>query len=234
MERGQQWSHGQGVYRPRAAAGGNLEPGARTSSWPGIVTDAVRAPLNDRYSGEAMSYEAEIDRVARDLQRMRVEYERFLAGVKDSRHEELKAQVVGRLKALRNSNIQSIAENFRLGTLEAQYNAYLELYGRRIREREEGPVAAPHLVERRPVYDPLAGVTVGPEPETGALEAIYRGLYSRAAKPADLDAFRGYLAAQIESIRDKTGCEQVQFRVAAENGKLKLKAKPIGASRAPA
>ena len=40
-------------------------------------------------------------------------------------------------------------------------------------------------------------------------------------------AFRGYLAQQIESIRLKTGCDAVQFRIATEDGKLKLKAKPV-------
>jgi len=45
----------------------------------------------------------------------------------------------------------------------------------------------------------------------------------------ELEAFRGYISRQIESIRIKTGCDAVQFRLATEEGKLKLKAKPVGA-----
>jgi hypothetical protein len=44
----------------------------------------------------------------------------------------------------------------------------------------------------------------------------------------DLDTFRGYLQKQMTQIRDKTGCDAVQFRVVNEDGKVKLKAKPVG------
>jgi hypothetical protein len=67
--------------------------------------------------------------------------------------------------------------------------------------------------------------------EPDAVAALYGALSrQKSGAPAmELDAFRGYLARQIESIRIKTGCEAVQFRLAAEEGKLKLKAKPVGA-----
>jgi hypothetical protein len=67
------------------------------------------------------------------------------------------------------------------------------------------------------------------EPE--AVAALYGALTrEQGGTPAmQLDAFRGYLARQIEGIRLKTGCEAVQFRLASEDGKLKLKARPVGA-----
>ena len=43
----------------------------------------------------------------------------------------------------------------------------------------------------------------------------------------DLDSFEKYLARQIAALREKTGCDQVQFRLAEEEGKLKLKARPV-------
>ena len=43
----------------------------------------------------------------------------------------------------------------------------------------------------------------------------------------DLDAFATYLARQQQLIRDRTGCDQVSFRIVEENGKKKLKAKPV-------
>ena len=43
----------------------------------------------------------------------------------------------------------------------------------------------------------------------------------------DLDRFGAYLERQAEAIRSKTGCREIQFRVAVEDGKMKLKAKPI-------
>ena len=49
-----------------------------------------------------------------------------------------------------------------------------------------------------------------------------------AAAKLDLESFRSYLARQIEEIRAKTGAEQVQFRLTEEQGKVKLKARPVG------
>ena len=43
----------------------------------------------------------------------------------------------------------------------------------------------------------------------------------------DLERFGAYLERQAESIRSKTGCREIQFRLAVEDGKMKLKAKPI-------
>jgi hypothetical protein len=33
----------------------------------------------------------------------------------------------------------------------------------------------------------------------------------------------------VSAIREKTGCSEVQFRLAAEDGKIKLKARPVAA-----
>ena len=43
----------------------------------------------------------------------------------------------------------------------------------------------------------------------------------------DLGRFRAYLDRQAEVIRKKTGCAEIQFRIAVEEGKMKLKAKPL-------
>jgi hypothetical protein len=62
--------------------------------------------------------------------------------------------------------------------------------------------------------------------DPGAVEALWQGLSGGGAQ-VELDTFRGYLARQIEQIRDRTGSGSVQFRVVKEKGRLKLKAKPV-------
>ena len=47
-----------------------------------------------------------------------------------------------------------------------------------------------------------------------------------AARRPTFDSFQSYLKKQASQIRKKTGCEQVRFRIASEDGQLKLKAKP--------
>ena len=75
-------------------------------------------------------------------------------------------------------------------------------------------------------------VLMGPgpcNPYPEAVEALYNGLASRPGDGPkfDLDSFEKYLARQVAALREKTGCDQVQFRLAEEDGKLKLKARPV-------
>ena len=136
------------------------------------------------------------------------------------------------LRELRSANLRSAADQFRLSALEARFNSYNELNHRRLRDREEGrsgKAAAP-TGGATPPLDPLHGVVVTDRIEEEPVSVLYEALArQQAGAPSlDRDTFRQYIARQVELIRVKTGCESVQFRLAAEDGKLKLKAKPVG------
>ena len=180
----------------------------------------------------------QLDLLADGIEKFKIEFERFLAGATVIPPDEGKAKLVRELRELRNANLRASADQFRLASLEARFNSYSELFNRRLRDREEGrgarPVrAAAATPERR--FDALSGVVVTDRLEAEAVDALYQTLTRRMQEPAaagaapamGLDTFRGYLSQQIESIRLKTGCEAVQFRIATEDGKLKLKAKPV-------
>lgn len=173
-----------------------------------------------------------LDRLARDLRQLQVDYERFFNGALPLPPEELRNAVQAQLKALRNANITSASDNFRLGDLEARYNTYNELFNRRLREREEGPRGSrPALPPPPRHFDVERGIVVAGGVEPEAAEALYQGLAAGGeAGRFDLGTFHSYLERQAAAIRAKTGCEGVQFRLAREDGKLKLKARPIGAS----
>ncbi len=177
-----------------------------------------------------------LDLVADSIDKFKIEFERFLAGATVIPPDEHKARLVRDLRELRTANLRTAADQFRLTALEARFNSYSELFNRRLRDREEGrgvrhprSLAAP--VERR--LDAVTGVIVTDRLEAEAVDALYQTLTQRVSESSSqpamgLDTFRGYLSQQIESIRLKTGCEAVQFRIASEDGKLKLKAKPVG------
>jgi hypothetical protein len=135
------------------------------------------------------------------------------------------------MRRLRALNMRRAVDRFRFGSLEAQLASYGEMYQRRVRAVEEGKVAPrPHAAAppRPSHFDVEAGVAVGSLRDTDAVEALFRGL--RARNPAttmDLSAFGSYLAKQMAQIQEKTGCTTVQFRLVEEEGKVKLKAKPL-------
>ena len=182
----------------------------------------------------------QLDLVADGIEKFKIEFERFLAGATVVPPDDHKAKLMRDLRELRTANLRTSADQFRLASLEARFNSYSELFNRRLRDREEGRGARPTRAaaaapERR--LDATSGVVVTDRLEAEAVAALYQTLTRRvsdaagggagAAPTMELDTFRGYLSQQIESIRLKTGCEAVQFRIASEDGKLKLKAKPV-------
>ncbi|HVS03953.1 MAG TPA: MXAN_5187 C-terminal domain-containing protein [Thermoanaerobaculia bacterium] len=180
--------------------------------------------------------ERQIGRLARDVQELRVEFQRFLSGDRGVPPEELRTRIRGELGRLRNVNLKSAADRFRLGAIEAQFNSYDEMFGRRLRQLEEGrgPHPRPSLGER-PGYDVGQGVLISDSPPRGAVEALFGGLAERGARTThfDLESFRAYLQRQVGEIRRKTGCQAVQFRLVSEGGKVKIKARPMMATSDP-
>lgn len=175
--------------------------------------------------------EARLARVADLVERFRIEAERYFSGAIELPPEELKHQIQRALRDLRSVSLRSAVEQFRMGSLEARFNTLSELYGRRLRDREEGRGAA---VRSRPVaaaaprYDAEAGIVFGRDADGAAVEALFAGLAKAGgAARLDLESFRGYLEKQAAEIRAKTGAERVQFRLAQEEGKIKLKARPV-------
>lgn len=178
----------------------------------------------------------QLDLLADGIEKFKVEFERFLAGATLIPPEEHRMKLVRDLRELRGINLRASADQFRLASLEARFNSYSELFNRRLRDREEGrggrhPRPTPHSAVLQRQHDAATGVVVTDRLEPDAVDALYQSLTRRGSSggsPAmELTTFRGYLSQQIESIRLKTGCDAVQFRIATEDGKVKLKAKPV-------
>ncbi len=199
----------------------NFQKQARTSApaKPGSAQAAQQAKKR---------YEREIDALAGSIHEFRIDVQRFFAGDLKLPPDDLREKIQAALRRLQSSKLAASADSFRLSSLEAQFNSHSELFGRRLRERERGGVRRVHRPEHQ--HDPEKGIVFGARPAEGAVEALYKGLYLRGEKrntTMDLERFRAHLSKQAETLRAKTGAEQIQFRIAEEDGKMKIKAKPI-------
>jgi hypothetical protein len=176
-----------------------------------------------------MRTNTELDSLERAIRALRIEYERYFNGALDLPPVDLQSRLERRIRDLRG-NLSTAVDRFRFNSMEASYNSYIEMFNRRVRDVEEGRVKARRNREGAPALDPLDGVTVGENIDSVAAAVLYQGLYAGDAaksRRVDVDSFRDYLAKQAHLIRQKTGCRQVQFRLASEDGKMKLKAKPL-------
>jgi hypothetical protein len=197
---------------------------------PGAAANAPQAAARRQAPGLSEG----LDVLNRDVQQLRVDFERFFNGALPFPPEELRGRVLAQIRALRaSSNGATAVDNFRLSDLEARFNSYNELFNRRLRDTEEGrhPAArhAPPPAPRR--HDPAQGIVFGDRVDPEAAAALYQGLVSAPGDTPrfDLDSFQTYIQRQVAAIREKTGCAEVQFRLASEDGKIKLKARPVAA-----
>ena len=212
-----------------------MDPKRPSRPGPGPINPAKSPPQRAGAPGGASQAAPPLgeilDQLAREIRQLQIEFEKFFNGALPTPPEELRNRIQAQIRHLRTLKIQSTLDNYRLGDLEARFNSTNELFNRRLRDREEGRRQAGHPAahpERRR-YDAREGVTLGGSFDPEAVEALYQGLASRPGDGPkfDLDSFEKYLARQVASLREKTGCDQVQFRLAEEDGKLKLKARPV-------
>lgn len=177
--------------------------------------------------GEAGADTKRLDRQLQILsnlvQRFRIQGQRFLVGDLPVPPDELREKIQHEFRRLRSSNLKGAAVTFRLSSLEAKFNSQLDLFGRRLRGREEAGRAA-SVAGSPQRLDPVQGIVFGREMDPDATKALYGGLQDPSMS---FDKFRSYLSRQAEVIRSKTGCSEIKFRVAVQDGKMKLKAKPV-------
>ena len=215
---------------PRRPYRSGPAPGQPNPQAPGKRPGAAQPVSGQAPARKGPAVAEALDQLQRDIRQLQIDFERFFNGGLPLPPEDLRNRIQAALRNLRNTNITAAVDSFRLNDLEARFNSYNEMYNRRLRDVEEG--RGPHRVVafvEKQRFDPRGGIVFGSQIDSEAAEALYRGLASGPGDGPkfDLDSFQTYLRRQTEAIRQKTGCDEVQFRVAEEDGKLKLKARPV-------
>lgn len=149
----------------------------RGTAGPSAAADRGRG-ARARERERAQRIEREIDDLARSIQKFRIDAQRFFAGDLPSPPDEQRDRIQIRIRRLRSSNLQGAVVNFRLGSLEAQFNSHLDLFGRRLRQREVGAFRT-RAAAQAPPPDPKKGVVIARRADARAVEALYRGLYPK-------------------------------------------------------
>ena len=191
----------------------------------------------------------ELDKLEEDIRIVKNKYDQFFAGfqkmppMQDRRNLEIYIYELGKQKMRDN------ARRFRFNQLLSRYNQYREMWGRKMREREEGPLdfrrrnaalSEPSPAPKpaaRPVppvtsaaADPYVRLAAGSNGEE--MKRLYAEVEQRhhelgRAPGITFDQLRQMVQKQSELVRTKYHVDVVAFRVDVVDGKVKLKAKPI-------
>lgn len=193
----------------------------------------------------------ELEKLEEDIRILKNKYDQFFAGIQkvppsqDRKNVEIQLYEIGKQKMRDN------ARRFRYTTLLSRYNQYREMWGRKMREREEGPM---DFRRRQAVLSAPAPVPPPPPaPERGARVTSEKGdpyvRLSRATNGEEMkqlyeqierenlklgrlpsvtfDQLQTMIQKQSELVRSKYQVDTVAFRVDVVDGKVKLKAKPV-------
>lgn len=191
----------------------------------------------------------ELDKLEEDIRILKNKYDQFFMGnikfppMMDRRNIEVAIFEIGKQKMRDN------ARRFRYQQLLTRYNQFREMWGRKMREREEGPLdfrrrqaalnepaappppppAAPPRVTPNGA-DPYVKMTPGTNGE--AIRRLYDQIEREHLKmgkmsQVTIEQLTQMVEKQTEVVRTKYHVSTVAFRVETVDGKVKLKAKPL-------
>jgi hypothetical protein len=169
-----------------------------------------------------------------ELKKLEAEYNMFFAGRLPRPPWETRGRVEAILKRWDRGVIETSVDRFRFQTLQARFAAFVDLWDRGLRAREEGrpgpfapppPKAVPKK-EQQPEAKVLH-VTAFRDPmrEMDKLHGLYDSLMdARRGQGEDVVPFHKFAALvkdQVAKLREG-GSPEVAFRVAVKDGKVNL------------
>ena len=190
----------------------------------------------------------ELDKLEEDIRKLKNKYDQFFSGIQKfpPMHERRVLEVY--IHELGKQKMRDNTRRFRYSQLLTRYNQHREMWGRKMREREEGPldfrrrsaalnqplepIAPPPPPPRvtSPKLDPYVKVAPGTNGEE--IQRLYGDIEKEHLKLGRLpnitiDQLKSMIQKQSDLVREKYHVDVVAFRVDVVDGKVKLKAKPI-------
>jgi hypothetical protein len=189
----------------------------------------------------------ELDTLEEDIRKLKNKYDQFFAGIQKFPPMQERRNVEIFIYELGKQRMRDNARRFRYNTILTRYNQFREMWARKMREREEGPLdfrrrqaamsAEPEREAPRqapPVTSRGADPYVRVAPGTNGEEI--RRLYDEIEQKhielgkmpsITLEQLGSMVQKQSELVRSKYNVNAVAFRVDVVDGKVKLKAKPL-------
>jgi hypothetical protein len=190
----------------------------------------------------------ELDKLEEDIRRLKNKYDQFFTGITKVPPSFERHQVEAFIHEISKQKMRDNTRRFRFNTVLSRYNQFREMWGRKMREREEGPLdyrrrqaamatprqAAPPPPPPSPVTsaspDPYVKMTPGANGEQ--IRKLYAEIereHDKLGKPptVSLEQLAAMVQKQTALVREKYNVSTVAFRVETVDGKVKLKAKPL-------
>ena len=182
--------------------------------------------------------EKHLTRLEGEIKRLEAEYNMFFAGRLPKPPWETRSRVDNLIKTIDRTHMQNFGDRFRFSTLQARYSAFVDLWDRGMRAKEEGrPGPFSHLKAEKagtekPPPDRVVFVAAFRDPmaEMDKLHDLYDSLADARRQLGDdsvpFHKFAELVKTQVERLQ-ASGNAEVAFRVAMKDGKVNLTARVL-------
>ena len=186
-------------------------------------------PVESDFSRELQVLESEI-------RKLEGEYNMYFAGRLPRPPWETRSRVEAAIKKMDRTFIQNYGDRFRFSTLQARFVAFIDLWDRGLRAREEGrpgPFAQRPPEQKQPKPKPADRILhvasfSDPAKEMDKLHELYNTLRDAREQMGEqavpFQKFTELVKGQVEKMK-KAGAPEVAFRVSMKDGKLNFTAK---------
>jgi len=182
--------------------------------------------------------ERDLTRLEAELKRLEAEYNMFFSGRLPKPPWETRSRVEALVKQYDRAYIQNTGDRFRFTTLQSRFAAFIDLWDRGMRAREEGrqgPFAQKPVQKELPKKAPedrIMHVAAFKDPvrEIEKLTELYESLAEARREVGEetvpFHKFADLVKGQVSKLR-QSGSPEVAFRVAVKDGKVSFTARAL-------
>jgi hypothetical protein len=184
---------------------------------------------------EAATPEEELKMLEIKLTQLKLDYEKYFLGARPTEPAQQRSEVQKLVIKWSNTRITNTAMRFKFNSLNGRYQAFKRQWDNILRQIDAGTYK--RHVFKADLHDRERGISAS-TPKTGAggasknggdtdLFETYRDAMmatGQSAKGLTPEKLQKAIAKQEAAIKQKFGCEKVDFKVVVTDGKVKLKA----------
>jgi hypothetical protein len=187
---------------------------------------------------EPTAVDRDLRRLEVEMKRLEAEYNMFFSGRLPKPPWDTRSRVDALVKQYDRAHIQNYGDRFRFLTLQSRYAAFVDLWDRGLRAREEGrPGPFVHKRADKPAEpkkpdDRILHVASFKDPlhEQDKLQDLYDSLVEARRElgedPLPFHKFANLVKSQVKKLREG-GSAEVAFRVAVKGGKVNFTARAL-------
>jgi hypothetical protein len=184
-----------------------------------------------------MTIDEELTQLEDSLRKLKIEYEVYFNGASKRPPTDLQWRVEGIIKKYSESQRLSYAHRFRYNALAQRFAVFSDLWRQRLKRKDESPRRPP--VTETAVHSPKHDNGTfrvnwnDPASEPEKMDKLFSAMVSAkklCGEPVDqlsVDAFRKFVCNKTTELKRTFKCEQVQYVVEVEKGRVSLKAKGL-------